>query len=149
MPVKSKPDAYNTVTPYFCVDGAAKLIKFLESTFNARVNHIMNRPDGLVAHAEVRIGDSIVMMGDPWGNEARPMPNSLYVYVDNVDDTHKKALRAGASSRHEPETMFYGDRMSSFVDPTGNIWSVATHVEDVSPQDMKTRFEQMFVKQNA
>lgn len=139
--VKPIPEGYHSVTPYMMVEGAAKLIGFAKRTFNAEQTVLMNRPDGSVAHAELKIGDSVVMTADAT-NEFPAMPTQLYVYVDNVDATFKRALEAGATVVQEPKTQFYGDRNASVRDPMGNIWGIATHVEEVSPEEMQIRMKQ-------
>ena len=100
----------------------------------------MNGPDGRVAHAEMKIGNSIVMMSDAT-TEFKPAESQLYVYVDNVDDTYKRALQAGATVVREPKDQFYGDRNASVKDPVGNIWGIATHVEEVSPDELQRRMK--------
>jgi PhnB protein len=138
---KPKPDGYHSVTPYLAVEGAAKLLDFLKQAFNATDAHLcMKRPDGSIHHAEVTIGDSIVMVGDAQG-QWKPMPSTLYLYVDDTDATYHRALAAGATSLMEPATQFYGDRNAGVQDPSGNYWWIATHVEDVSPEEVKRRAE--------
>jgi uncharacterized glyoxalase superfamily protein PhnB len=96
------------------------------------------RPDGVVMHAEVRIGDSMVMLSDG-GGEWKPMPAVLYLYVPDADATYRRALDAGATSVQEPTTQFYGDRHGGVRDPSGNVWWIATRVEDVSPEELQKR----------
>ena len=98
----------------------------------------MPRPDGTIMHAEVRIGDSRVMMGEPMGS-CQPMFGSLYLYVHDVDAVYKRALQAGATSTSEPADQFYGDRSASIKDPVGNQWWIATHKEDVPPEEIARR----------
>jgi uncharacterized glyoxalase superfamily protein PhnB len=138
--VKPVPAGYHTVTPYLIVEGAPKLIDFLKRTFNAEETVRMNRPDGQVSHAEVKIGDSIVMLADQTP-EFKAFQSQLYVYVNNVDETYKHALQAGGKSVQEPKDQFYGDRNASVKDPMGNTWGIATHVEDISPDEMKKRMQ--------
>jgi PhnB protein len=140
--VKPIPDNYHTVTPYLVVPGAAKVIDFLKQTFDAKEVVRMAGPGGSVAHAEIKIGDSIVMMGEPMGPQ-QPMPAQLYVYVKDVDATYKKALVAGGTSVREVTDQFYGDRNGTVKDPAGNHWGIATHKEDVSPEEMKKRMAAM------
>jgi len=131
------PEGYSTVTPYLCVVEAAKLIEFLKQAFAAEVIVRMDGPDGSVMHAEVKIGDSIVMMGQvPAERATRAM---LHLYVTDADATYKKALAAGATSVREMADQFYGDRSGGVRDAFGNDWHIATHVEDVSPEEMKRR----------
>lgn len=147
MPVKPIPDGFHTVTPYLIVSGVAKLIDFMKQSFEAKEIERMARADGTVMHAEVRIGDSVIMMGEPMG-EYQPMPSSLYLYVNDTDATYKRALEAGGTSVKEPANQFYGDRSASVKDPTGNLWGIATHIEDVSPEEMARRAE-AFAKQKS
>ena len=138
MAVKAIPDGYHTVTPYLMVQGAGQLIDFLKLAFDAQETERITAPDGAIAHAEVRIGDSIVMMSDA-GGERAPMPSGLYLYVNDTDAVYKSALRAGATSIMEPADQFYGDRSAGVKDPVGNQWWIATHKEDVSPEELKHR----------
>ena len=140
MATKSTPEGYHTITPSFSVDGAQKFIAFLKEVFNAQDRLKMEGPGGKIMHAELNIGDSTVMVGDvmpQWPAKS----NSLYVYVDNVDATYERALKAGATSVRAPENAFYGDRTSAVQDAFGNFWGIATHVEDVPPDEMKKRAE--------
>ena len=147
MPVSYIPDGYHTVTPYLTVHGASTLLDFVKRAFDAQEVAVMKGPDGAVRHAEVRIGDSVVMMGEaPPG--AATMPAMLYVYVKEADAMYARALKAGATSLHEPATQFYGDRHGAVTDATGNQWWIATHVEDVSPEEMAKR-QEAFAKQRA
>jgi PhnB protein len=138
MAVKAIPDGYHTITPYLTVQGAGKLIDFLKLAFDAQETERIAAPNGAIAHAEVRIGDSIVMMSDA-GGERAPMPSGLYLYVNDTDAVYKSALRAGATSIMEPADQFYGDRSAGVKDPAGNQWWIATHKEDVSPEELKRR----------
>lgn len=138
--VKPIPAGYHTVTPYLIVEGAPKLIDFLKHTFNAQESALIKGPDGRVAHAEVKIGDSTIMMSDATA-QWKPIESQAYVYVEDVDAAYKRALEAGATSVREPKTEFYGDRTGSVKDPLGNVWGIATHVEDVSPEEMQKRMK--------
>lgn len=139
MAVKPIPDGYHSITPYLVVPGAMKLIDFLKQGLGATVAEPpMTRPDGAVMHAEVRIGDSIVMMGEPMG-DMPAMPATMYLYVPDVDAVYRKALAAGGTSVREPADMFYGDRHGGVKDPSGNVWWIATHIEDVPPDELKRR----------
>jgi uncharacterized glyoxalase superfamily protein PhnB len=140
MPVKTIPEGYHSVTPYLTVAGVPKLIDFLKQTFGATELHRMARPDGTVLHAEVTVGDSRIMMGEPVG-EFQAMPAQMYVYVPDVDAAFKRALAAGAISVSEPADQFYGDRHGGVRDSCGNLWWIATHTEDVSPEEMSKRAE--------
>jgi PhnB protein len=135
------PPGYATVTPFLCVADAAKLIDFLKQAFAAEVTFRMDRPDGAVAHAEVKIGDSKVMIGQPApGQETRAM---LHLYVPDTDAVYARAMAAGATSIREPADQFYGDRSGGVRDISGNQWWIATHVEDVTPEEMERRMADM------
>ena len=138
MPVQPKPEGYHTVTPYFIVSGAADFIEFLKRAFGAQEKERYGRPDGAIMHAEVRLGDSIVMLGDA-SPEFEPTRSSIHLYVDDVDADYKRALDAGGTSLREPTDQFYGDRSAGIQDRFGNQWWLATHVEDVSPEEMQRR----------
>jgi PhnB protein len=147
MATKSIPEGYHSITPSFCVDGAQEFINFLKEVFAAQDRFKMDGPGGKVMHAELNIGDSAVMVSDvmpQWPAKS----NSLYVYVDDVDATYQRALKAGATSVRAPENAFYGDRTSAVQDPFGNMWGIATHVEDVPPDELEKRAE-AFQKQFA
>lgn len=136
--VRAIPEGYHTVTPYLIVEGASKLIDFLKQAFDAQEVERMAMPDGSIRHAEVRIGDSMIMMGEA-GGDWKPMPASMYLYVEDTDAMYRRALQAGATSLMEPEDQFYGDRNAGVKDPVGNIWWIATHKEDVAPEEIKKR----------
>jgi len=119
------------------VDGVAALIDFLKEAFEAVETERLPGPDGSVGHAEVRIGDSVVMMGG--GSHFGSMPAAIYLYVSDVDATYKKALDAGATSLMEPEDQFYGDRSGGVKDAFGNMWFIATRRENVSPEELSRR----------
>ncbi len=143
MTAKPMPEGYHSVTPYMVIQGANKLIGFMKKTFDAKETERLTRPDGTVSHAEVRIGDSVVMMGEP--TEPTDLhPAYLYVYVEDTDATYQRALEAGAVSLMEPTDQFYGDRNAGVKDASGNVWWIATHIEDVSPEDLKERAEASF-----
>jgi PhnB protein len=140
VPVQNPPAGYHSVSPYLATFGVAKLIEFLEHVFDATVTEKMSRPDGGIQHCEIRIGDSIVMMGEP-ADPASARPSSLYVYVPDVDATYRRAIERGAKSEREPANQFYGDRGAAFIDASGNRWWIATHVEDVSPDELQRRMQ--------
>ena len=147
MAVKAIPEGYHSVTPYLTVQGAATLLDFLKQAFAATELHRMTRPDGTVGHAEVRIGDSVVMLAEA-RDEWQPMPGALYLYVHDTDAAYQRALQAGATSLMEPADQFYGDRNAGVKDPVGNHWWIATHKEDVSPEELAKR-EEAFLKQQS
>ena len=144
--VKPIPEGYHTLTPYLVVDGAEKIIRFMKDAFGAQpVFEPMMRPDGKVMHAEYRIGDSVVMISDS-SERAQATSAMLHLYVPNVDAAYQKALKAGATSLMEPADMFYGDRSGGVKDAAGNRWHIGTHIEDVSPAELKRRATE-FMKQ--
>lgn len=138
MAVKPVPDGYHTVTPYLVVKGAAQLVDFLTRAFGATETHIMKGPDGEIRHGDLVVGDSHIMLGEASG-QWPSQPTSLYVYLPDCDAAYQQALAAGGTPVQEPSTQFYGDRHGAVKDPTGNTWWVATHVEDVSPEELQKR----------
>jgi uncharacterized glyoxalase superfamily protein PhnB len=146
MAAKPVPDGYHTVTPYLTVRGAPRVIEFLIQAFEAELPHEpIKRPDGTIMHAEVKIGDSRIMIADE-SEMSKATPSSLYLYVPNVDRAYQQAIKAGGSTVMEPTDMFYGDRSGNVKDPSGNSWFIATHKEDVSPQELAKRAD-AFLKQ--
>lgn len=140
------PPGYHTVTPVLVCRGAAEAIDFYKRAFGAREVAKMLGPDGKVAHAELRIGDSKVMLGDEMpamGASAPPTiggtATSLFIYTKNVDQAFKKAIDAGAKEEMAPADMFWGDRYAKLVDPFGHKWSLATHIEDMTKREMERR----------
>lgn len=138
MAVRPIPEGYPTVIPYLVVTDAAKLIDFLKQAFDAQEMGRFSLPDGRVMHAQVRIGDSPVMMGEP-EDPSQAMPTTLHLYVEDTDALYHRALQAGAISLREPANQFYGDRSAGVQDLCGNRWWLATHVEDVSEEEMARR----------
>jgi PhnB protein len=136
--VKPIPDGYHTVTPYLIVHGVPRLLDFLQQAFGATELIRAPRPDGSIMHAEVTIGDSRVMMGEP-PTSSPSMPGCVHLYVVDTDALYHLALQAGATSLREPTDQFYGDRMAGVQDPVGNHWWIATHTEDVSPAELARR----------
>ena len=144
--VKPIPDGYPQVIPYLSVENASGAIEFYTTVFGARERMRMPAPNGKLGHAELEIGDSLVMLADVFPEMGGQTPQSLggtpvtvMVYVDNVDAVFDRAIAAGATVEREVQDQFYGDRAGQFIDPFGHKWFVATHVEDVSPQDMAQR----------
>jgi PhnB protein len=132
------PPGYRTLTPYLVVkDGRAQL-EFLEKAFDAKVEHVNERADGSVGHASLDIGDSKIMIGQAIAGYPA-MPSAVYMYVPDCDAVYRKALAAGATSKMEPADQFYGDRNAGVEDMNGNQWWMATHVEDVSEEELKRR----------
>jgi uncharacterized glyoxalase superfamily protein PhnB len=146
--VKPVPEGYHTVTPYLVVDGAERVIRFMKEAFGAQpVFEPMMRPDGKVMHAEFKIGNSIVMISDS-SERAQAASAMLYLYVPNVDAVYQMALKAGATALTEPADQFYGDRSGGVTDPAGNRWHIGTHIEDVSPAELKKRAADFMKQQN-
>ena len=146
--VKPIPQGFHTITPYLVVDGAEKIIRFMKEAFGAElVLEPTTRPDGKIMHAQVKIGDSILMISDP-SERAQATSDMIYLYVANVDAVYQKALKAGGTSLMEPADQFYGDRSGGVTDPAGNRWHIGTHVEDVSPAELKKRAAEFAKQQN-
>jgi PhnB protein len=145
MAIKARPDGYHTVTPYLVVPGAAMLIDFLEAAFDAEEITRLDGPGGRIGHAELRIGDSRVMLGDASG-EHPAMPAMLYLYVEDVDATYHQAMSAGAESVEAPAEQFYGDRRSGVKDACGNVWYIATRAEEVPPAEIRRRAQELMQK---
>ena len=150
MTVKPIPDGYSTVTPYLVMQGASRALEFYAKAFGAKERFRMDAPGGMVMHAEIQIGNSVVMLADevPEMGYRGPQalggtPVSILLYVNDVDAMFQRALAAGAKEMRAPKNEFYGDRLGTVVDPFGHVWSIATHVEDVSPEEMKRRFAAM------
>ncbi len=146
MPVKYIPDGYHTITSYLTVRGAPKVIEFLKQAFGGEISHEpIKRPDGTIMHAQVKIGDSRVMIAEE-SEMTKATPSSLYLYFPDVDRVYQQAVKAGGKTIMEPMDMFYGDRCGGVEDPSGNSWMIATHKEDVAPQELAKRAE-AFIKQ--
>ena len=147
--VKPIPDGYHSITPYLIVDGAAAAIDFYKKVFGASEMMLLPGPAGKVMHAEVKIGDSIVMLADefPEMNVQGPAsiggsPVGICLYVEDVDATFNKAVDAGATVERPLQDQFYGDRSGTVVDPFGHKWTVCTHIEDLSPEEIQERMAQ-------
>lgn len=140
MTVKHIPDNYNRACPYLICDNAVDVLKFAIETFGATERGIMKMPDGTLAHGELQIGDSVVMISD--GKPDQPkMPAMVHVYVENSDEVYAKALVAGATSESPMETMPYGDRSGGVKDMGGNVWWISSHVKDVSAEEMQAMLD--------
>ena len=146
MPVKPVPDGYHSITPYLVVKGGARAIEFYRRAFGATELMRMAQPDGRIGHAELRIGDSVLMLADehPEIGARSPQtiggsPVSILLYVPDVDATVARAVEAGATLTRPVADQFYGDRTGGVTDPFGHVWYVATHVEDVPPDEMAAR----------
>ena len=148
--VKPIPEGYPQVTPYLCVEGASRAIEWYSTVFGARERMRMGAPDGKVGHAELELGDSLLMLADEFPEMGMRSPKAvggtpvtISVYVDDVDGVFERAVQGGAKPLRQVENQFYGDRTGQFEDPFGHRWSVATHVEDVSPDEMERRAQAM------
>jgi PhnB protein len=146
MAVKPIPDGYHSVTPYLIINGAAAAIEFYQKAFGATELFRMAQPDGKIGHAEIKIGDSPIMLADEFPEMKYFGPKtlggssvSILIYVEDVDTVFQQALDAGAEVQKAIEDKFYGDRMGSLVDPFGHVWHVGTHTEDVAPEEMEKR----------
>lgn len=144
--VKPIPEGYHSVTPYLSVKGATDAIEFYKKAFGAVELFRMAGPDGKVAHAEIKIGDSPIMLADEFPDMQFFSPTTLggspvgiMIYVDDVDKIYKQSLESGGQEIKPLQDQFYGDRSGTFKDPFGHIWTVATHKEDVSEDEMKRR----------
>lgn len=146
MSVKPIPEGYHTVTPYLAVDDAAEALEYYKKAFGAKERGRMEAPDGKIGHAEIQIGDSLVMLSDPFPQASTRTPKelggttaSVFLYVENVDAFVQRAVDAGATVSMEVADQFWGDRFGTITDPFGHSWSVATHIEDVPPEEMAER----------
>jgi PhnB protein len=149
MATKPIPEGYNTVTPYLAVDDAAQAIEYYKKAFGAKERARMETPDGKIGHAEIEMGDSLVMLSDPFPQASTRPPKelggtsaSVFMYVEDVDAVVRQAVDAGATITMEVADQFWGDRFGSIQDPFGHSWSIATHVEDVPPEEMAERAKQ-------
>lgn len=138
MAVKPIPEGYHTVTPYLVVKNAARLIDFLKQAFDAEEISRMAMPDGRIKNAEIKIGDSMVMMGET-ADESRVMPSMLYLYVEDTDTVYEQAMKAGAISILAPTDQFYGDRNAGVKDPCGNQWWIGTRIENLTQEELEKR----------
>ena len=153
MSAKAIPDGYHTATPYLIIKGAAAALDFYKKAFGATELFRMAGPDGRIGHAEIRIGDSHIMLADevPGMGFLSPQtlggsPISLMLYVPDVDKVFQQAVAAGATSQRPVQNQFYGDRSGTLKDPFGHVWTIGTHVEDVPPDELRRRAE-TFMKQ--
>lgn len=147
------PKGYHSITPYLVVNDAARAIDFYKRAFGAQEKMRMDGPGGKIAHAELKIGDSIIMLSDEMPGSGTRSPRSLggsaasvFLYVENVDTVFKQAVSAGAKADAEPSDMFWGDRYGKVTDPFGHQWSLATHKEDVAPEEMAKRTKEAMAK---
>lgn len=148
MPVKPIPDGYQSVTPYLIIDGAAAAIDFYKRAFGAVELMRLSAPDGKVGHAEVQIGTAILMLADEFPEMGAKGPSSyggspvsFMIYVEDVDAKFEQALAAGGTEVRPVKNQFYGDRSGTLKDPFGHTWTIGTHIEDVTPEEINRRFE--------
>jgi PhnB protein len=150
MSVKPLPEGYHTLTPYLVVNGAAAALDFYARAFGAVELYRLQDPTGKVGHAEMRIGDSHFMLADEFPEMGAVSPKSqsghsisLLVYLPDVDDAFRRAIAAGATEVRPVQDQFYGDRSGTLIDPFGHQWSLATHVADVTPEEMERRYAEL------
>jgi PhnB protein len=153
MAVKPIPDGYHSVTPYLVVKGAASALDFYKRAFGAVVLYSMPGPGGCVMHSEFKIGDSILMMADEFPERGavgpqtlKGTPIGLMIYVKDVDAVAKQAVAAGAKELQPVQDQFYGDRSGTFIDPYGHKWTISTHKEDLTPEEIGKRAEAFMKK---
>ncbi len=146
MTVKPIPDGYHSVTPYLCAKGAAQAIEFYKKAFSAAERMRIVQPDGRVGHAEIQIGDSVIMLVDEFPEMDMRSPQSLggsavsiYLYVEDADVIFNQAIAAGAKVKRPLADQFYGDRVGGIEDPFGHSWWISTHKEDLSPEEIEKR----------
>ena len=149
MQAKPIPQGYHTATPYLTLTDAARALDFYKRAFGAQEVVRMETPDGKVGHAEIKIGNSMIMLGDEMPGAGTRSPQSLggttggiFLYVENVDEAFNQAVAAGAQAESQPADMFWGDRYGRLRDPFGHSWSLATHIEDVAPAEMAKRMKE-------
>jgi PhnB protein len=157
-PAKAIPDSYRRITPALIVQGGVKALEFYAEVFGATERMRFPGPDGTIAHAEIEIGDSVVIIEDAspeMGTKAPPpggvdgSPTFLFIYVEDVDAVIERAVKLGATLKRAPQDQFYGDRDGHIVDPFGHGWTVATHVEDVAPEEMMRRMADLQQQPNS
>ncbi len=147
------PPGFHTATPYLVLNECARAIEFYKKAFGAKEIMRMEAPDGRIGHAEIRIADSLIMLADemPGGGVRSPQSlggttGGIFLYVNDVESVYRQAVAAGARGDMQPADMFWGDRYGRLTDPFGHTWSVATHVEDVAPEEMQRRMQQEMAK---
>jgi uncharacterized glyoxalase superfamily protein PhnB len=152
--VSPVPAGYHTITPYLVCKGAADAMAFYKKAFGAKERLRMGSPDGRIAHAEMMIGSSMLMLGDEYPEMGAVSPQTVggtgvhvFLYLPNIDKAFARALAAGATAEMPPTDMFWGDRYAKLSDPFGHKWSMATHIEDVSPKEMARRGAEAMAQQ--
>jgi PhnB protein len=156
MAVKPIPEGYHTLTTYLAVDDAAEAIDFYKRAFGAQEHVRMEAPDGTIAHAELKIGDSLIMLSEPFPQSSTRSPKELggttaavFMYHEDVDAVVQKAVGEGATLTMEVADQFWGDRFGTVTDPFGHVWSIATHVEDLTPEEIDERARAAFAAMSA
>lgn len=156
MTVRSIPDGYHSVTPYLSIKNAAEAIEFYQRAFNATELFRLVAPGGVIGHAEIKIGDSVIMLADPCETAPFRSPQSLggssiglHVYVEDVDALFAQAVDVGAKVIKLVQDQFYGDRAGTLEDPFGHVWFLATHMEDITPEEVNKRAEALFRQEDA
>jgi len=152
--VKAVPEGYHTITPHLVIKGAEKAIEFYKNAFGAQVRGVHHTPDGKVMHAELKIGDSNLMLADEFpgmGDAASPQTlggttTTLSIYTDNVDELFDRAVKAGATATMPLANQFWGDRYGHVKDPFGHSWALGQHIEDVAPEEMERRGRELFAQ---
>lgn len=145
--INAVPEGFHTITPYMVVADPARLIDFFKRAFDAKEIHRTTAPNGTVMHAQIEIGNSKMMLGAAMG-PYKPSPCLLYMYVSDADSVFKRAVEAGGTVVHEPSDQFYGDRNGTLTDLAGNTWTIATHIEDLSAEELEKRARDMFEKRS-
>ena len=150
MGVNAIPDGYYSLTPYLVISGAAEAIEFYKKAFGATEVMRMPGPEGKIGHAEIKIGDSHIFLADEHPEQGHVGPKTvggtpvgIMIYIEDVDARFAAAIAGGATGKRPPEDQFYGDRMAAITDPFGHNWMIATHIEDVSPEEMERRLKAM------
>jgi PhnB protein len=151
MAVKPIPEGYTSITPYLTVDDAKGAIEFYKRAFGATERGVMAAPDGRIAHAELQIGDAIIMLSDKFPQSACQTPKELggttvaiFLFVEDVDSVVQDAADAGATITMPPEDQFWGDRLGQITDPSGNVWQIATRIEELTREEIEARGREAF-----
>jgi PhnB protein len=150
--VKPIPDGYHSVTPYLTLSDSARAIEFYKKAFGATEQFRMETPAGKIMHAEIKIGDSIIMLSDEMGGDCQSpealggSPAGMMLYVEDVDAVFDRAVAAGGKVKMPLDDMFWGDRFGTITDPFGHVWSIATHKEDVPPDELEKRGKEAMAK---
>jgi PhnB protein len=149
--VKPIPEGYTAITPYLTVDDGRGAIEFYKRAFGAAERGMMAAPDGRIAHAELQIGDAVIMLSDKFPQFATETPKevggttvAIFLFVEDVDSVVQAAAAAGATIAMEPEDQFWGDRLGQVTDPFGHVWLIATRVEDLTPEEVEARSREVF-----